>query len=95
MEVTAAKDQGNVHGTGAGQQHAAVQAPQVEPPQRQQATGWGHQAPMGHRELGHSQNAKIIDMQPQIEARRESHQQRLEHQAARMANKPRDEGRGR
>lgn len=92
LEVIQANAKGNVHGTGTGQQQAAAQ---VEPPQRQQATGWGHQSPMGHREIGHSQNAKIIDMQPQIEARRESYQQRLDHQAARMANKPRDEGRER
>lgn len=50
---------------------------------------------MGHREIGHSQNAKIIDMQPQIEGRRESYQQRLEHQASRMANKSQGQGRER
>lgn len=81
-------DQGNVHGTAPAQQQAATQ---VEPPQpQQQATGWGQQVPMGHREIGYSANHKIIDMQPQIAP--PDYTPRIEAAAARGAGRSADQG---
>ena len=57
---------------------APVEAPAMDmtPPQ----TGWGEQAPMGFPEIGQSDNATIIDMQPQVDA--QSFDQLLESYAA-------------
>ena len=57
---------------------APIEAPAVEAPPPQ--SGWGEQAPMGFPEIGHSDNATIIDMEPQIQA--QSFDQLLESYAA-------------
>ncbi len=76
-------DQGNVHGTGAAQkkEEPAPKVEQVSSPQP--ASGWGYQAPMGFREVGYRDNAKIVDMQPQLEGAKQDYNARLEAAAAR------------
>lgn len=56
---------------------APVEAPVIDSPQ----SGWGEQAPMGFPEVGFSDNATIIDMQPQIDG---GYEARLAEAASRV-----------
>lgn len=58
------------------------------PPVPQPATGWGHQAPWGHKEVGYSPDHKIIDMRPQIE----SYEASMRAQTARLPRRQPEQG---